>query len=179
MEVVVRNAEGTVSDKDREYAVKKLGQLDRYFNKAQKLELVHKEEKLGHQVEITVFADGMTIRGQEYDASMAAAIDRLHDKLETRLRKFKGRLIDRHRRNGHKVPSAFAEENHAEEASEPKVIVSEHKHFLLKPMSREEAALQMEMVDLAFYVFKNEDNGVFEVLYKRKNGTYGLMHPES
>lgn len=179
MEVFVRNTDGLVTEKDREYAKAKLGRLDRYFHQANKVEMVHKAERDVHHIEITVFADGLTIRGEEHDTSLAAAIDRVHDKLEARLRKFKGRLIDRHRRNGNHVPKGLAETVEPEhEDAIPHVAVSERKHFLLKPMSVDEAALQLEMVDQPFYVFKNEANGQFEVLYKRKDGRYGLLQPE-
>lgn len=179
MEVLVRNAEGNVGTQDRDYAAKKLGRLDRYFNSASKVEMVHREEKLGHRIEITVFADGMTFRGEECDSSLRAAIDRVHDKLEVRLRRFKTRLLDRHRRRGAKAPPAFEETHEADETHENNhVSISERKHFLLKPMSREEAALQMEMIDHDFFVFKCEDNGRIEVLYKRKDGKYGLLQPE-
>lgn len=178
MDVLVRNAEGNVSKRDREYAAKKLGRLDRYFHAAQKVEMVHREEKLGHRIEITVFADGFTIRGEEYDADLQAAIDKVSDKLETRLRKLKGRLISAHRRRGHHgLPPEL--ENHTPEPDEEAHIhIRERKHFLLKPMSPDEAALQMEMVDHPFFMFKNEDTNQIAVLYKRKDGKYGLLEPE-
>lgn len=179
MELLVRNAEGNVSDRDRDYAAKKLGRLDRYLHQAQKVEMVHREEKQMHHLEVTVFADGMTIRGEEHDLSIRAAIDRVADKLETRMRKFKGRLIDRHRKKGSHIPNGLVEEHVEPDETENGVIrVSEHKHFLVKPMSVEEAALQMEMIDHAFFVFKNESDGQFSVLYRKKDGSFGLMHPE-
>lgn len=177
MEVLVRNAEGNVSQADREYAAKKLGRLDRYLHQAQKVEMVHKEDKLQHHVEITVFADGMTIRGEEHDESLRAAIDRVSDKLEVRLRKFKGRLVDRHRRKGNHIPSGFAEVAEDEVVDEHVHIV-EHKHFLIKPMSIDEAALQMEMMSIPFYAFQSEKNNQLTIIYKRKDGKVGLMHPE-
>jgi putative sigma-54 modulation protein len=179
MEVLVRNAEGNVSRKDRDYAAKKLGQLDRYFHSAQKVEMVHREEGLSHRIEITVFADGFTIRGEELDASIPAAIDKVHDKLETRLRKLKGRIISSHRRRGSSVPPALLD---TEEQEEPQgnghCDIRERKTFLLKPMSTDEAALQMEMVDQPFFVFKNEDTNQVAILYKRKDNRYGLLEPE-
>ncbi len=179
MEVLVRNAEGNVSKKDREYAAKKLGRLDRFFNSAQKVEMVHREEKLGHRIEITVFADGFTIRGEESDSSLHAAIDKVSDKLETRLRKLKGRIVTSHRRRGHPVPAALEEvdEGH-DETSNGHISIKERKQFLLKPMSTDEAALQMEMVGHPFFVFKNETTGQVAVLYKRKDCKYGLIEPE-
>lgn len=178
MDVLVRNAEGNVNAQDREYAAKKLGRLDRYFNAAQKVEMVHREDKNGHRIEITVFADGLTVRGEESDLDLRAAIDRVSDKLETRLRKLKGRLIRSHRKRGnHKLPPAL-EEDHIEE-EEAHIEIRERKHFLLKPMSPDEAALQMEMVDHPFYIFKNEDTNAVAVLYKRRDGRYGLLEPEA
>lgn len=177
MEVLVRNAEGNVSTHHREYAAKKLGRLDRYFHSAQRVEMVHREEKNGmHRIEITVFADGYTVRGEEHDTDLHAAIDRVSDKLETRLRKLKGRLVDAHRKRGHNAGLPPALEEPADD--EHHVEIKERKQFLLKPMSRDEAGLQMEMVDHPFYIFKNEDTGQVEVLYKRKDGRYGLLQPE-
>lgn len=178
MEVLVRNAEGNVSQSDREYAAKKLGRLDRYLHRATKVEMVHREEKLAHHVEITVFADGLTIRGEDHDASLRAAIDKVSDKLEVRLRKFKTRMVDRHRRHGNHIPQGFQEVAPDEEEDESHVKVAEHKHFLVKPMSVDEAALQLEMISMPFYAFKNDADGQFSVLYRRKDGKYGLMHPE-
>lgn len=176
MDVLVRNAEGNVNAQDREYAAKKLGRLDRYFNAAQKVEMVHREDKNGHRIEITVFADGLTVRGEESDADLRAAIDRVSDKLETRLRKLKGRLIRAHRKRGnHALPPAL-EEEHLEE--EPHIEIRERKQFLLKPMSPDEAALQMEMVDHPFFIFKNEETNAVAVLYRRRDGRYGIIEPE-
>lgn len=176
MEVLVRNAEGNVSTHHREYAAKKLGKLDRYFQSAQRVEMVHREEKNGHRIEITVFADGYTVRGEEHDIDLHAAIDRVSDKLEGRLKKLKGRLADAQRKRGnHQLPPALEE---PVEDGPTHVEIKERKQFLLKPMSRDEASLQMEMVDHPFYIFKNEDTQGVEVLYKRKDGKYGLLQPE-
>lgn len=177
MDVLVRNAEGNVNTDDREYAAKKLGRLDRYFNAAQRVEMVHREEKHGHRIEITVFADGLTVRGEENDVSLRAAIDRVSDKLETRLRKLKGRMARNHRKRGnHALPPALEEEHHEDE--DVHIEIRERKQFLLKPMSPDEAALQMEMVDHPFFIFKNEETNTVAVLYKRRDGRYGLIEPE-
>lgn len=180
MEVLVRNAEGNVSQNDRDYAAKKLGRLDRFFHSAQKVEMVHKEDKNGnHRVEITVFADGFTVRGEERDLSLQAAIDKVSEKLEGRLRKLKGRLVKAHRRRGTAPPATLEEiEDHDGHHDLP-INVSERKSFVLKPMSIEEASLQMEMVDHPFFVFKDEANGSLSVLYKKGENKYGLIVPEA
>ncbi|MCX7799229.1 MAG: ribosome-associated translation inhibitor RaiA [Fimbriimonadales bacterium] len=177
MEVLVRNAEGNVSERDREYAAKKLGRLSRYFNQAQRVEMVHREERGGHRVEITVFADGLTIRGEEHDSNLRAAIDHVSDKLENRLKRLKERMRTHARKRGVELPPALAEEDE-EPVENHEVRVKERKQFLLKPMTVEEAALQMEMLGHPFFVFKNRDSNAIEVLYKRKDGHYGLLQPE-
>ena len=141
--------------------------------------MVHREEKLSHRIEITIFADGIYFRGVERDTSLRAAIDKVSHKLEVRLQRFKTRLVDRHKRRGAKTPPAFVEASPEETAYENgKVVIKERKQFLLKPMSTDEAAIQLEMIDHDFFVFRNEENNNFEVLYRKKDGKYGLLQPE-
>ncbi|MCH8273542.1 MAG: ribosome-associated translation inhibitor RaiA [Armatimonadetes bacterium] len=176
MELLVRNAEGNVSKSDREYAAKKLGKLQRYFNKASKVEMVHTVQKGKHRLEVTVFADEFTIRGEERDQSIRACVDKVSEKLERRLRRLKGRLIDAHRRRGNKrVPPALLETRPTKKQG-PRIV--ERKRFHGKMMSEEEAALQMELLDHAFFAFRNRETGRFAVLYRRKDGDYGLLEPE-
>jgi putative sigma-54 modulation protein len=172
---LVRNAEGNLTKKDRDYAAKKLGKLDRYFHSAQKVEMVHREGKLDHRIEITVFADGLTLRGEEADGSVQAAIDKVADKMENRLRRLKSRLIKSHRHKGGGVPNGLDEHEDAHE--DPQVV--EHKRVLLKPMSIEEAGLQMEMLGHPFFMFKNVESDLVEVVYKRQDGNYGLLSPDA
>ncbi|HVL39430.1 MAG TPA: ribosome-associated translation inhibitor RaiA [Fimbriimonadaceae bacterium] len=176
MEVLVRNAEGNVTKTDRDYAASKLGRLDRYFHQAQKVEMVHREEKGMHRIEITVFADGFTIRGEETEATLQAAIDKVKDKIETRLRKLKGRLVQSHRKKGVPLPPALADEPTMEDGLNGSLVkIKERKPLDLRPMTIDEAALQMEMIDHPFFVFRNGDSGQVEVLYKRRDGAYGLL----
>ena len=176
MELLVRNAEGNVPDRHRDYAAKKLSKLERFFHKATKVEMVHSEQKGRHRLEVTVFADSYTVRGDESDESMRACIDRVSDKLESRLRRLKSRLVDSHRKGGAKTlpPALIEEEDHADEHA----TVTERKKFLIKDMTIDEAALQMELVDHPFFVYRDADSGEFAVIYKRKDGNYGLLEPE-
>jgi putative sigma-54 modulation protein len=177
MELLVRNAEGNVPQRHRDYAAKKLSHLQKYFHKATKVEMVHHEQKGRHRLEVTVFADEFTIRGEERDTSLTACIDRVTHKLESRLRSLKGRLIDSHRRRGCKqMPPALAAE--PSEPASPAPLQLDRKQFLAKPMSVEEAALQLELVGHPFYVFKDEATGQLAVLYRKKGRSYGLLEPE-
>lgn len=177
MDVKFRNAEGNLSQMDKEYAAQKLGKLDRYFHGAKKIELVHREDRLHHHhIEITVFADGFTLRGEQEQETVRAAIDTVFDKLENRLSRLKTRLVKSQRRRGLAMPTGFEEPQ--EDDEEQHVEIRERKHFLLKHMAYDEAALQMELLDHPFIVFRNEESGNLEVMYKRKDGKFGLMQPE-
>lgn len=176
MELLVRNADGNVPQKERDYAAKKLGKLDKFFNKATKVEMVHHEQKGKHRLEVTVFADEFTIRGEERDVSLQACIDRVSEKLEKRLRNLKSRLVDSHRRRGTKsLPKELVS------APTKKTIATkiERSQFMVKHMAIEEATLQLELSGQPFYVFREESSGDFSVLFKKKNGSYGLLEPES
>lgn len=174
MELLVRNAEGNLSAGDRDYAARKIGRLDRYFHKASRVEMVHRAEKLTHRIEITLYADGFTIRGEDSEQTIREAIDKVSDRIETRLKKVKGRLMQNHRRQGNTLPPAFAEDHDVAEDEEAFV---ERKTFLLKPMSTDEAMLQMELVDHPFFIYKNSKNGLVEVVYKKRDGRYGVLEP--
>jgi putative sigma-54 modulation protein len=176
MELLVRNAEGNLTQKDRDYAAKKLGKLDRYFHAAQKVEMVHREGKLDHRIEVTVFADGLTLRGEEHDGSVQAAIDKVADKMENRLRRLKSRLIKSHRHKGNGLPNGLADD--ASDLVHEEPTVKERKSILLKPMSIDEAGWQMEMLSHPFFVFRNAESNEIEVLYKRQDGHYGLITSE-
>ncbi len=178
MEVLVRNAEGNLTPRDREYAAKKLGHLDRYFNKAERVEIVHKQVRQNHRIEVTAFMDGLTLRGEETDSSVQAAIDMVAHKLEGRLRRLKSRLIKSHRQRNGKIPMGL-EEIEVDQVEEPEDNILEHKRFIVRPMSIEDASLQMELLGHDFFVFRNMDTNHTEVLYKRKQGGYGLLSPDA
>ena len=177
MEMLVRNAEGNLTSTDRDYAARKLGKLDRYLQTAHRIEMVHRAEKLTHRVEVTVFADGFTLRGEESDASVSAAIDKLADKLENRLRRVKSKLMKAQRARGGRMPLADRDEPEIEEDDFPKI--RERKTFLLKPMGYEEACLQLELLGHPFFVFRSQETNQTEVLYKRRDGAFGLLSPHA
>lgn len=176
MQVIVRNTHGQLADRDRDYAVKKLEKLSRYFHSANSVEIVYREEKAFHRLDVTVHADGYHLRGAEQDESVRAAVDGVVDKLEARLRRLKTRIIQSHRKRGAQAPLGMEEIDHHEE--EPHEV-NETKSYLIKPMSVEEAALQMELLGRDFFVFCDEETDKVEVIYRRANGPgYGLLVPE-
>ncbi len=95
LEVLVRNANGNLSQHDRDYAIKKLSKLDRLFRGATKAEIAHRADKQGHVIDVVVFADGLPLHGRETQIHAHAAIDRVVDKLESQLRKLNKLNLDR------------------------------------------------------------------------------------
>ena len=176
LDLLVRNAGGNLSERDRDYAAKKLGRLGRYFPHVDRVEIVHSEQKQDHRIQVTVFADGLTVRGEEVDGSTKAAIDRVSDKLEVRLGRLKSRLSRAFRRGVKPIPETYVEPEALEpETPEPPVVVT--KKFSTRPMTMEEAILQMELLEHPFFVFHSGESGRTEVIYRRKDGALGRLIP--
>lgn len=181
LEVLVRNAHGNLTETNKEYASKKLGKLDRYFSAANRVELAHTEDKRGeHKIEVTVYADGVMLHGNERDTNLNAAIDKVVDKLESRLRRLKSKLIKRHRGHGVEVPMGLEEVPFAEaQMADDSGHIAEHRSYSMKPMTVEEASLQLELMDHEFFVFRNAKTDEVEVIYRRDKGGFGVMSPAS
>jgi putative sigma-54 modulation protein len=176
MEVLVRNAEGNLPQKERDYAAKKLGKLDRYFTACQKVEITHREEKLAHRIEVTVHADGLVLHGVESDPSIHAAIDKVADKMENRLRRLKTRIVRSHRTKGKPIPNVFDElpEPVVEDDDDP---IREQRHYSAKPMDLDEALLQFELTDQPFFMFFNARTRQAEAIYRLRDGGIGHLTP--
>lgn len=174
LEVLVRNANGNLSQHDRDYATKKLGKLDRYFHSASRVELAYREDKTGHRIEVTVFADGVVLHGMESDPHVHAAIDKVADKLENRLRRVKSKLVKRLQGRGTPVAEDLLSLPDQEFDDS---TFTEERGYSLKPISPEEAVLQMELTDYPFYVFRNMETGNVEVVYRTDKG-HGIVFAE-
>lgn len=158
----------------RDYAQKKLNKLERYFD--QPLTNVNvnlKLYKVGQKAEVTIPVMGRVLRAEEINQDLYAAIDIVVDKLERQIRKYKTKLNRKSRQVSKKdnilVPTV------EEETTLNEIEIVRKKRFDLKPMSAEEAVLQMEMLGHNFFVFYNDDTCETNVVYKRKNGKYGLI----
>ncbi len=162
------------------YAEKKVGKLDRYFKSDAEANIVFSVEKDRNKVELTVRSGSTILRVSESTSDMFASIDASVTSMERQLRKHKARLEKRLRQDAfvrsapEEDASSFAPD---EEDEEPEVVRT--KRFPIKPMTVDEAVLQMELLNHAFFAFKNEDaGGAFAVLYRRQSGGYGLIEDE-
>ena len=157
------------------YAEKKVGKLDRFFKEDATAALTFSIEKDRNQVEVTIRSSGTIFRVSESTADMRASIDAAVASLERQIRKNKTRLSRRLRQDAFvRTPdvTSFA----PEEPEEGTFEIVRKKEFNMKPMTREEAILQMNLLEHTFFAFRDEDNdGAFAVVYKRKDGGYGLI----
>lgn len=159
-----------ISDDLRDYAMKKVEKLDRYFNIDSESILTFSELKGRQTVELTVKQGALVVRAEETTTDMFASVDGAINRIERQIRKNKTRLEKRLRQGAFEKSAA-----HAAELEEPFEVVR-HKRFEVEAMTVEEAILQMNLLDHHFFFFKNADAGDnYAVLYKRASGGYGLI----
>ena len=158
------------------YAEKKVMKLERFFRDDAEALVTFSVEKERNKAEITVHAAGTYFRASEATSDMYASIDAAVATIERQIRKNKTRLARRLRQDAF-VRSPSAEEvSFAPEAPEEEFEIVRRKKFPMKPMTHEEAILQMELLEHSFFAFKDEENdGAFAVVYKRNDGGYGLI----
>ena len=169
MKFVFTDKKVNLPNKVHAYAEKKVGKLDRYFKADAEAAVVFSVEKGRNNVELTVRSGGTIIRVAESTSDMFATIDAAVASVERQIRKNKARLEKRLRQD------AFVRTVDEEDFS-----IVRTKKFPIKPRTVEEAVLQMNLVDHAFFAFKNIDaDGAFSVVYKRNDGGYGLIEDEA
>ena len=179
MKFTIRGENVSVTDALREYIEKKISKLERYFDSPTKSE-VHVNLKVYNDtqaIEVTIPMKSLLLRAEEQHADMYAAIDLVVEKLERQVRKYKTRVNRKARQNGG-VRQMFsaAVETKMEEDDDFQVVRT--KRFSLKPMDVTEAILQMDMLGHNFFVFSDAETSNTNVVYRRKDGKYGLIEPE-
>jgi len=174
LQVHGRNVE--VTDTLREYAEQKLGKLERQLHDLTRVELELAVERnpsiSANQVaEATIWTKGPTLRAREASPDMRASIDQLLVKLERQVTRYREK---RHRRNGRaSEPAPEPVVVHDEKA--PQIVKT--KQFALSPMTAEEAVEALELVGHDFFVFRGTDSNEVNVVYRRRDGSYGLIEP--
>ncbi|MBT2657279.1 ribosome-associated translation inhibitor RaiA [Bacillus sp. ISL-18] len=182
MKYNVRGENIEVTPAIREYVEKKISKLERYFTEAPdanvNVNLRFNQDK-SSKVEVTIPLPQLVLRAEETNVDMYAAIDLITDKLERQIRKHKTKVNRKFREKGE--PSftfAATESPEAHDHDEEDLELVRTKRFDLKPMDSEEAILQMNMLGHSFYVFNNSDTNRTNVVYKRKDGRYGLIEAQ-
>ena len=172
----IRGQKVEVTDSIKSYIKEKIGRLDKYFNDPSSLTATVLIKIRGNNqiVEVTIPASKTVLRAEESHSDLYASIDLVSDKLERQIRKNKTKMQSK------KVKPAFIdfalnEEKEKEEEKENESLIVRRKVLETKPMSEEEAILQMELIDHDFYIFLNDKTDKLSVVYRRKDGNYGLI----
>ena len=156
------------------YAEKKVMKLARYFEDDAEALIVFSVEKNRNKAELTVHGAGTWFRASESTSDMFASIDAAIGTIEGQIRKNKTRLARRLRQDA--FTRTVEETSFIPQAEEDDVSITKVKQFYLRPMTREEAVMQMNLLNHSFFAFRDEDNGgSFAVVYKRNDGGYGLI----
>lgn len=177
MRVMVRTKGTEVTDPLREYAESKLQSLDKYFDKEAEGSVMLRVESGVHIAEMTVHVHSYFLRAEQRSDDMYLSIDRALDSLEKQYLRHKEKLDRKHRGRGIKKVNKEVFREEAEPAEEQTII--RRKAFQLKPMTEEEAMMQMDMLGHSFFVFTNAETDQVNVLYARKDGQYGLIESEA
>ena len=167
-----------LNDSVKEYAEKKISKLDRYFKNEAEANITFSVEKNNRcVVEVTIRGGNTLFRAQEEnkEGNMRAAIDTAQEYIDRQIRKNKTRL-EKRLRQGAFDPSVLAAEPEVSEEREFQIV--REKHFSIKPMSAEEAILQMNLLDHSFFLFRRENDNALCIVYARKNGGYGLIEAD-
>ena len=164
-----------VSDSLKARAEKKLNKLDRYFNREAEALIRFRQQRGGRNIaEITVSVDGLMLRAEENSNDMYLSIDRAVDKLESQIRRYRTKMGKRLRDPKPETPEEVVEPVY----EEVNYDVVRTKRFAVKPMDVDDAITQMELLGHNFFMFMNAENDSINVLYRRNDGSYGLLVPE-
>ena len=175
MRLQVKGKNVEVSEQIRSYAEEKLAKLERHLNGPTRVELELAVERnpsiaANNVAEATIWTKGPVLRARESSSDMKASIDQLADKLERQVTRYR----EKRRRHGSRG-------NHSEAPAPPLETpppIVKTKQFAIKPMSPEEAILQLELIGHDFFVFRNDDSNEVNVVYRRRDGGYGLIEPQ-
>ena len=177
MKLNIRGEKVTVTPAMKTYITEKLSKMDKYFENPEEINanVLVRIKGLEQIIEVTALTKRFTLRAEESNEDFYAAVDLVVAKLERQIRKNKERLNNKYK-NVEKLEFNFnyGEEDEEEESNSSTIV--KRKNISMKPMDEEEAMLQIELLNHDFFVFKNIDEECVSVLYKRKDGNYGIIN---
>jgi putative sigma-54 modulation protein len=158
----------------------RVAHVGKYIDRPSEAHAVLHVENLDHHAEITVKAGRFLLRGTGRSQDMYASIDAAAERIEKQLKKHKAKLYDHHKTNGHGAEVRPVEVRHdvldiLEHPDRPSHRVVKSTQFQAKPMSVDEAILQLELLDTSFYVFQNAADRAINVVFRREDGNFGLI----
>ena len=165
-----------VTESMKEIAEKKFSKLDKYFKDDVAARVTFSTQRSLQKVEVTIDLPGTLIRAEEATHDMYQSIDKVVDVLARQIRKHKTKLQQKHQANETIRFENIPVMEEVPEEDVPKIVKT--KNFTLGPMTKEEAILQIELLGHDFFIFFDDSDELVKVLYKRKDGNYGLLVPE-
>ena len=181
MELQITGKNITLTPEVRHYIERKLGKMSRHLPNILKSDVEIFEEKTKspqqhYVVQVTVDSNGTLLRGEERAKDLFAAVDKVSTVMNRQIEHYKGRKLIARSRGNSSIRTELSQAAEAETEPEPKVV--KVKRFAIKPMTVTEAADQMELLGHDFFLFRNADTEELNLLYRRRDGNYGLIEPE-
>lgn len=175
---VTRNV--TVSEETKDLMEKKLSKIERFFHKIADVQVVLDHKRGMNIVEITADVNGLTMRGEDYAPDMRKAFEKSLKNIERQVKRHKDYLKDRTHIKTRDIsfdlpPDVYDEPKESDEAAATGIV--KRKRFPVTVMLPAEATRQMDLLGHSFFVFRNGDSGDFNVVYRRRDGGYGLLEP--
>lgn len=178
MEMIIRGDKLKITDSMHNYIEEKLGKLEKYLKNSDEIRanVIVKVKNHEQRVEITIPLKTYIVRAEETKDDFYAAVDKALDTLERQIRKNKTRMMSKQVKTNFDFDISEIEQEIEKEQEEKKVV--KRKTVEVKPMNEEEAILQMELLGHEFYMYKDSESGKSAVVYKRKDGNYGVIESE-
>ncbi|MDD4705843.1 MAG: ribosome-associated translation inhibitor RaiA [Bacilli bacterium] len=175
--MIIRGVKVEITPAIKNHITEKIGKLDRYLKDPENVEatVIIRIRNNEQMIEVTVLTQKFTLRAEESHADLYAAVDLVLDKLESQLRKHKTRLKDKYKKEPNNLKDFIFDFDILKE-KENKSNIVKRKNIDFKPMDEEEAILQMELIGHDFFIFNNIDEDCISVVYKRKDGNYGIIN---
>jgi putative sigma-54 modulation protein len=182
MDIRFVNRNADVSDAQKDFMEKKLVKIEKFFNKIADVQVALAFKRGMNIVEITANVNGLIMRGEDHSPDMRNAFDKALKNVERQVKRHKDYLTDHSHITNHAIAfelpaNRFGDSRDMDDDS-PKEIVK-RKRFPVSVMTPVEATLQMDLQGHNFFIFRNDDTGDFNVVYKRKDGGYGLLEPQA
>ena len=175
MKFVISGKNIEITERLRRQVEEKLGKLERYFTPDTQVNVTLSVEKDRQKIEVTIPMKGTIIRSEQVSSDMYMSIDLVEEVIERQLSRYKTKLGDRHQAGG-RLQKAFLDQDDGEDEE---IRILRTKKFDIKPLYPEDACVQMELLGHSVFVFGNAETGATNVVYKRKDGAYGLIEPEA
>ncbi|MBT9538223.1 MAG: ribosome-associated translation inhibitor RaiA [Nitrospirota bacterium] len=171
MNIIVNGRHLDLTPALKNYAEEKIKKFERYSSNITEAVVTLSIEKYRHKAEVLLKANGVMIQAEGVTAEIYSSIDEVVEKLDKQVKKYKEKLVSHRKGEGKNIEEA------SQEAPQETGGIIKRKRFDMKPMGPDEAVMQMELIDKDFFVFTNEVSGDINVVYRRRDGNFGLIEP--